>query len=364
MTEVTTRDTSSMTKLSSVSSSTSLTSGTYSISTAEELAQLAEMTNNGLVGKDCEFVLANDIDLSGYDNWTPIGNGDFYASSTYLVIDYVFKATFDGNGYVVSNLTHTSYDNYVGLFGTVTGTVKNLGVEDCYISGAGDKVGALAGYNLGTIENCYSTGYVQGTSYVGGLVGDDYSYIDDSYSTCTVVGTGDNIGGLSGYGVGGHYISNAYYSGEVISNSAIDTKYYDPTLGGLLDRIATTSLQIGISSDSNSNLTVETGVALTNLSNLRNIGVGAGDYLSTIDDLISKVTNKQTELGAAQNRLDSALDEISTKYENLVSSRSTLLDTDVAKVTSEYIRQQILQEASATLLATANQTPSIALSLI
>ena len=55
---------------------TKLTSGTYSISTAEELAKLAAMTNNGLIGENTEFVLANDIDLSAYstsEGWTPIG---------------------------------------------------------------------------------------------------------------------------------------------------------------------------------------------------------------------------------------------------------------------------------------------------
>ena len=75
-------------------------------------------------------------------------------------------------------------------------------------------------------------------------------------------------------------------------------------------------------------------------------------------------SEKQTNYGSVQNRLESALDEISTQYENLVSSRSTLRDADVAEVSSEYIRQQILQQASATLLATANQSPSIALQLI
>ena len=72
----------------------------------------------------------------------------------------------------------------------------------------------------------------------------------------------------------------------------------------------------------------------------------------------------QVQLGSTENRLNSALDEISTQYENLVSSRSTLQDADIAEVSSEYIRQQILQQASATLLATANQSPSIALQLI
>ena len=73
---------------------------------------------------------------------------------------------------------------------------------------------------------------------------------------------------------------------------------------------------------------------------------------------------QQDELGAVQNQLESALEAISTQRENLISSRSTLKDADVAEVSSEYIKQQILQQASATLLATANQSPALALQLI
>ena len=83
-----------------------------------------------------------------------------------------------------------------------------------------------------------------------------------------------------------------------------------------------------------------------------------------VSNLLSKVTSKQTEFGAAQNRLYSALDEITIQRENLISSRSTLRDADIAEVSSQYIQQQILQEASATLMATANQSPAIALQLI
>ena len=74
--EIISRDTSGMTTLSSVDETTSLTSGTYSISTADELSKLATMTNNGLIGENTEFVLANDIDLSAYstgEGWTLIG---------------------------------------------------------------------------------------------------------------------------------------------------------------------------------------------------------------------------------------------------------------------------------------------------
>ena len=65
-----------------------------------------------------------------------------------------------------------------------------------------------------------------------------------------------------------------------------------------------------------------------------------------------------------QNRLESALNSIEVNIQNLTSSRSTLRDTDIAKESARFVQEQILQEASATLLATANQTPAIALQLI
>ena len=83
-----------------------------------------------------------------------------------------------------------------------------------------------------------------------------------------------------------------------------------------------------------------------------------------IDKAIDNISNRITKLGAAQNRVDSALSAIDVQSENITSSLSTLRDTDVAAESSRYIQSQILQQASATLLATANQTPSIALNLI
>ena len=91
---------------------------------------------------------------------------------------------------------------------------------------------------------------------------------------------------------------------------------------------------------------------------------GAINALSAIDDVIKTVSAKQTEFGAVQNRLESALEQISVSYENLISTRSTIRDADISEVSSEYIRQQILQQASATLLSTANQSPAFALQLL
>jgi len=88
------------------------------------------------------------------------------------------------------------------------------------------------------------------------------------------------------------------------------------------------------------------------------------DTLAAIDAAMSNISSRVTTLGAAQNRVDSAISSLEVQTRNLTSSLSTIRDADVAKESSAYIQAQILQQASATLLATANQAPSIALSLI
>ena len=88
------------------------------------------------------------------------------------------------------------------------------------------------------------------------------------------------------------------------------------------------------------------------------------DTLSAIDKALQDIDERVTTLGATQNRVDSAATSIEVRSTNLTSSLSTIRDADVAKESSNYIQAQILQQASATLLATANQSPSIALSLI
>lgn len=91
---------------------------------------------------------------------------------------------------------------------------------------------------------------------------------------------------------------------------------------------------------------------------------GQADMLDKIDEVINEISARTTTLGAAQNRIESAIESIGVQSENITSSLSTLRDADVAEESSNYIQAQILQQASATLLATANQTPSIALNLL
>lgn len=91
---------------------------------------------------------------------------------------------------------------------------------------------------------------------------------------------------------------------------------------------------------------------------------GAKEMLSFIDMAINDISERATKIGAAQNRVESAIEALDVQSQNIASSLSTLRDTDVAAESSTYIQQQILQQASSTLLSTANQLPSIALNLI
>jgi flagellin len=90
----------------------------------------------------------------------------------------------------------------------------------------------------------------------------------------------------------------------------------------------------------------------------------AREFLYFIDDAIENVSNRTSLIGAYMNRVESAVDAISVQKENIVSANSSIKDADVATEASDYIKYQILQQSSSTLLSTANQQPSIALNLL
>ena len=137
------------------------------------------------------------------------------------------------------------------------------------------------------------------------------------------------------------------------------------------------SLQVGLYGDANSKIVLSDelfakadvatlfGEAVANVAG-KCVGTTTeiGTMLGKIDDVINTISGRITTLGAAQNRIDSAIESIAVQSENITSSLSTLRDTDVAEESSNYIQAQILQQAAATLLSTANQTPSIALNLL
>lgn len=143
-------------------------------------------------------------DGAGFD---PIGN-----------YEERFTGTFDGQGFVISDLTMNREQYTLGLFSYVDegAVVQNVGMEDVDIYNDECDVGAIAGRNDGTITNVFSTGYVDGDCDVGGLVGghNGSDTVQNSYSTATVTGY-SSVGGLVGANYAGGDIINCYATGSV-----------------------------------------------------------------------------------------------------------------------------------------------------
>jgi hypothetical protein len=168
------------------------------------------------------YKLMNNIDASptsGWNSgagWEPIGY--WIDSEDYLA----FSGTFDGAGFVIGNL-YINSSNSAGLFGHLSGEIKNIGLVDVNVSGS-NFVGGLVGLHgsgasgEGLISNSYSTGTVSGYFYVGGLVGGRTGTINNSYSKANVSGT-EYVGGLVGFGTPYYGIFNSYSTGTVSGHS-------------------------------------------------------------------------------------------------------------------------------------------------
>jgi flagellin len=90
----------------------------------------------------------------------------------------------------------------------------------------------------------------------------------------------------------------------------------------------------------------------------------ASRLLSAVDSAVSAIGGMRADLGALQNRFQSTIRNLSNISENVSAARSRIKDADFATETAELSRNQILQQASTTILAQANQRPQAALSLL
>jgi hypothetical protein len=195
----------------------------YPITTLSNLYWLSQ--NSSMWSK--HFVLVFDINADSTKYWNsdsgflPIGN-----STT------KFTGKFHGQGHVISNLyINRPATNFVGLFGYIGSgsAVDSLSVGIDSITG-NNNVGGLAGYNNGTISHCSTSGVVNGTTSVGGLIGfDTVGTVSYSHSSVTAKGSID-VGALIGDNVGGSKVSYCYATGNSIG-STLTGSY---TSGGLV----------------------------------------------------------------------------------------------------------------------------------
>lgn len=91
---------------------------------------------------------------------------------------------------------------------------------------------------------------------------------------------------------------------------------------------------------------------------------GANVAIEILDVALSQVSSIRSDLGAVQNRLESTISNLTTTAENITASRSRILDADFAEETAVLSRNQIIQQAGVSILAQANQSSQVALTLL
>jgi flagellin len=133
------------------------------------------------------------------------------------------------------------------------------------------------------------------------------------------------------------------------NGNAIDTLEIAPALGTV------TSGAIGLSGTVHA--TVAAGGAYETAS-------AARQYLATLDSALDTLFEKRTYVGAYEQRLDSVINSLQIATENITASESRIRDLDIADETTKLTRNQVLQQASTSILAQAQQIPVLALSLI
>lgn len=214
----------------------------YNISTC---CQLQAMQNS----LSSYYQLTQDIDCT-YETQNPTGylyNGGAGFAPIAPSFGTAFKGTFDGRNYTISGLYINRDTDYTALFGNTENPaiIKNVGLVDVNITGGVWNTGALIAQDfywqptsLGAkVENCYSTGIVEGTNNVGGLVGSYSGTMKNCYSTVNVT-AGIRTGGLVGLNSG--TIIDSYATGSVSGSDA------GGLVGKNLQGIITSSFATGV----------------------------------------------------------------------------------------------------------------------
>ena len=190
--------------------------------TAEDPWQIATAAQLNSVRNDltAHYILTADIDLSGYENWEPIGAfqslSDAPEDAEIPHPDYAFTGSFNGNGHKISNLTVASAQPMgAGLFGCTSGTergeayignftLENVNVSGCYL------VGSAVGLQF---MNCKVTDItlqgenkLTGMQGIGGIVGTGFDLISNCSATADITVMGDD-GACAGLIAGGTTMS-------------------------------------------------------------------------------------------------------------------------------------------------------------
>ncbi len=314
------------------------------------------------------------------------------------VSEHVATGTYSVNVTDVAKQAEKTYTMPQNLVeGTVTvnsreiTVTNNMSVDDFYdqlgaaIESAGGSLEIDRNTNEFTVKtDLYGSKAVLNVSFskdlykeFGGTVKDDVeTYTESTYGADAQVSLGDGFGDNATCRTDGNRVyvrdNNGFSMDFLVNSDLLDgvdengNPYTDRDVDIEVTDIGAMKIQIG------SNQYQEMSVRIPEISSksmyLDTIDVvsygGADRAMSTLDDAIAKLSSVRSTIGAFQNRLDYANNSLSETVEDMTSAYSGILDTDMAEEMTEYAQQNILNQATISVLSQANDLPQQVLSLL
>jgi len=128
------------------------------------------------------------------------------------------------------------------------------------------------------------------------------------------------------------------------------------------------SFQIGADNAADNRISFDRNGVVVTASDIANVGVstaaGAQAAMTQIDESLKQVSTKRANFGVMMNRMETAVSNLQTARLNITAANSRIVDVDVAAETAAMSKNQVLTQAGAAVLAQANQSPQVALSLL
>jgi flagellin len=143
-------------------------------------------------------------------------------------------------------------------------------------------------------------------------------------------------------------------TGQQISSTSGEYTFQVGANGTAAEAVTVTINNMTTSSGSGQYASLESSLTVSNSS----------AAITALDNAIDAVAAQRASIGAGMNRLTYAADNLTNISQNVMESRSRILDTDYAKASSMLARSQIIQQAATAMLAQANQQPQMVLALL
>jgi flagellin len=352
-------------------------------STVEILKTLKEKTLNAANGTNTDSDLSaiqselnQSIDQIN-DNANVTFNGKYLVDGSLSAQTTATTATFTNNALAASTTTATTLASLTDRNSHGLGIVSGDHVSVSYVMNGktvSSTITLTTATTLGSITSLFTgTGGASMTSGITvGVDGQGYTVL--STDATSVISIAAGAAGISA-SIAGFTINITDKDGHAKKDA---NKVLDNFTNAITGKDSSTdnSLQLQVGTKANQTITIgldnmgakALGLQGQDANGTYNLDVTTQDRATTAIDVLDKALQKalsqQTTIGAAESRLDYTSQNLTTSSENVTNAESTIRDADMAKEMTEYTKNNVLKQASQSMLAQANQSGQGVLSLL